>query len=56
MNNCLEKEYKKICAVIVTYGDRAKLVARVSQKCLEENLGKVILIDNDLDKNFWRFR
>ena len=46
MNDCLGKEYKKICAVIVTYGERGDLARRAAERCFEENLERVILIDN----------
>lgn len=37
----------KVCAVIVTYGDRFKFLIQVIEACLKERMNKVILVDNN---------
>lgn len=41
-----ESEYKKICAIVVTYGRRGDLASRVIRRCFEEGVRKVIVVDN----------
>ncbi len=36
----------KICAVIVTYGDRFHLLEQVMDACYKEGVDKVIVVDN----------
>ncbi len=37
----------KICAVIVTYGDRFMFLNQVINSCVREKIGKIIVIDNN---------
>ncbi|MEM4439424.1 MAG: glycosyltransferase [Pyrobaculum sp.] len=36
----------EVCVVTVTYGDRAHLLKRVVERCLEEGVKKVVIVDN----------
>ena len=36
----------EVCVVTVTYGDRAHLLKRVVERCLEEGVKKVVVVDN----------
>lgn len=37
----------KVCAVIVTYGDRFRLLIQVVNACLREGVEKIIVVDNN---------
>ena len=41
----------KVCAVIVTYGDRFYLLKEVMDACYKEGVDKIIVIDNDSEDN-----
>jgi len=41
----------KVCAVIVTYGDRFHLLKQVMDACYSEGVNKIIVIDNASEKN-----
>ena len=45
-----EKELK-ICAVIVTYGDRFHLLKQVMDACFKEGINKIIVVDNGSEEN-----
>jgi len=42
----MENNKYKVCAVIVTYGDRFHLLEQVMAACYEEGVNKVIVVDN----------
>jgi glycosyltransferase involved in cell wall biosynthesis len=44
-----EREYSRICAVLVTYGDRGEIACRTARGCLDEGLTRVIIVDNGSD-------
>jgi GT2 family glycosyltransferase len=41
----------KVCAVIVTYGDRFHLLKQVMDACYKEGVSKIIVVDNDSEQN-----
>jgi GT2 family glycosyltransferase len=41
----------KVCAVIVTYGDRFHLLKQVMDACYKEGVSKIIVVDNNSSKN-----
>ena len=50
INKNIQEEYNKICVVIVTYGNRAHLACQVIEQCFREKIKKVIVINNNSDK------
>lgn len=41
----------KVCAVIVTYGDRIHLLKQVMDTCYKEGANNIIVVDNDSEQN-----
>jgi cellulose synthase/poly-beta-1,6-N-acetylglucosamine synthase-like glycosyltransferase len=41
----------KVCAVIVTYGDRFHLLNQVMDTCYKEGVNNIIVVDNNSSKN-----
>jgi GT2 family glycosyltransferase len=41
----------KVCAVIVTYGERFHLLKQVMDACYKEGVSKIIVVDNNSSKN-----